>query len=79
MSKKTSAEVAHELGITHNRLLLFLTRHPAFRPAERVGKRRMYLWSELEIDAVRTYYAAHPRPHSRLPEFISAKRKDTDE
>lgn len=74
MSKKTSTEVAREVGITHSALLHLLVRQPELRPAERIGNRNMFLWSEAEIEAVRVYCAAHPSRRTPNTRPLSARK-----
>lgn len=49
--KRVSVEVAERLGITRKNLATYLTRHPDFRPKERLPNGD-FLWSEDEIQAV---------------------------
>ena len=77
MSKKNSTEVARELGITHSALLHLLVRQPDLRPAERIGNRNMFLWSDTEIEAVRAYCTAHPNRRTPNTRPLSARNFGT--
>jgi len=46
----TSGQVAGQLGIARNSLMMFLSRHPQLHPARRIGQD--LFWSEGEVTAL---------------------------
>ena len=61
MDKKTTAKVAKALGIPRSKIHHILYLYPALRPLERIGKLDQFLWSEDEIEALRTYLTRRKR------------------
>lgn len=50
--KKTTSEVVPDVGLTHQSLINYLTRHPELRPEEKLPSGD-YLWTDEEIQRLR--------------------------
>ena len=52
MQLKTTEQAAQLLGIKHETLSIYLSRHPELKPADSLHA-NLYLWTDAEIEAVR--------------------------
>lgn len=52
MQLKKTDQAAQELGVTHDNLRAYINRHPQLKPRTALHK-NLYLWTDLEIAAVR--------------------------
>lgn len=53
MSRKlVTREAAGRIGIAHNTLLVYLSRYPEVRPAEKLPNNQGYLWTFEEVQRV---------------------------
>jgi hypothetical protein len=50
MAIKTSTQVADELGITRESLIVYLGRHPELKPAKRIEPSGDFIWTDEEIE-----------------------------
>lgn len=57
MTPITTPAAAEKLGITRDNLLMILHRNPELKPAAKLpsGRRGVYIWTEVEIEAVRQF------------------------
>lgn len=70
-TKQTTAEVAKSLKVSKQRIYVTLFHYPALRPAERIGSRKAFLWSEEEITALRVHLLTHAyKPHHKRSPFV---------
>jgi len=50
MAIKTSSQVARELGITREALMMYLQRHSELRPTQRIEPSQDFIWTDEEIN-----------------------------
>ena len=53
MSEKTTAQVAEQLGINKQSLIVFLARHPDLKPVKRMEPFDYFLWTAEEIERLK--------------------------
>ena len=59
MEKKTTEQAAIELGISRQVLINYVGRHPHLRPAAKLHKAGLLMWTDEEIEAVRQARASY--------------------